>query len=578
MTKKWLIKHQIPQTTKNRQEAIIDILLNNRNLKTKSLQKEFFQDINPHDLTPKEIGIDPKQLKVALTRLKKAKLNDEKIIIYGDYDTDGVTSTAIMWETLNYLGFAVLPFLPHREKHGYGIKSKSIDDAVKELGKPKLMITVDNGIVAFEGAKHCQDLGIDLIICDHHEAIPNSNKFPENKNLKKFPDCLATIHTTQTAGAGVAYFFAKEILNFFQPDENHNKFLNQLVELAAIGVVADIVPLIGSSRQIVKYGLKLLPKTTRPGLKALLAEAEIDPAKPLTTYHIGFILAPRLNASGRLEHSIDSLRLLCTRKQERAIELAFHLGQTNRQRQELTNDNLQPIIDSISKQKPLPKIIVTSSNNYNPGVIGLIAGKLTENFARPSIAIAIMDGFAKGSVRSVSSVNIIEILRQFENEFLELGGHPMAAGFSIATENIENITQLLQNYAQKNINEKILIPTLEAETELEFNDFSLDLYQEIEKFAPFGMGNPKPIFVTKNLNLQAIYPLGKSGQHIKLVIQPTTRNSQLITNVEALYFNASDKVKQLTPQSKIDLAYQIDLNEWNGMKKLQLLIKDISIT
>jgi len=584
MSLKWIIKSQIPQNVKNRQKSIIDILLKNRNINSKKEQITFFEDKNPHEITPTEIGIDEKQVQLALNRLKKAKINNEKILIYGDYDTDGITSTAILWEALNYLGFTVLPFLPHREKHGYGIKPKSIDDAIKELGKPKLIITVDNGIVAFEGAKHCQKLDIDLIICDHHEPIPNSHKYPENKATIKFPECLAVVHTTQTAGAGVAYFFAKEILTFFQskPKENKNfySFLDQLIELATIGIIADIVPLLSFSRQIVKRGLHLLPQTTRPGLKALFAEAEIDFNKPLTTYHVGFIIAPRLNASGRLEHSIDSLRLLCTRKEERAIQLAFHLGQTNIQRQTLTNDNLQSIIELIQDQKPLPKIIVTSSTKYNPGVIGLIAGKLTEHFARPSIAIAIMDGYAKGSVRSIKGVNIIEILRKYENEFLELGGHPMAAGFSIASNNISNLTDKLQNWADKNIDEKLLVPVLEIETELRPSDLTYDLHEEIEKFAPFGMNNPKPIFISRNFSIQAVCPLGRNSQHLKLILSDSNElREKRFSNesIDGLYFNAPLEIHKLSPSSKIDIAFQIDLNQWNGRQKLQLLIKDVSI-
>jgi len=578
MQKKWIIKHQIPSEAPNRNQAVIDILLKNRGLNTTKGRRDFFDNTDPQNLRASDLKIDSAQLKLSLKRLEKSINNKERILIYGDYDTDGITSTAIMWETLNFLGFDVLPFLPHREKHGYGIKAKSLEDAISEQGKPDLILTVDNGIVAFEGAKYCHDQGIDLIICDHHEPIPGSNKYPENKSKIQFPDCLAIIHSTQTAGAGVAFVFAKEILNFFVKSEKENEnikpFVDQLIELAAVGIVADLVPLLGPSRQIVKRGLQLLPKTSRPGLRALMAEADIDLQKPLSTYHIGFILAPRLNASGRLEHSIDSLRLLCTRKQDRAINLAFHIGQTNKQRQELTNDKLNPILENIQKNTPIPKIIVISSKDYNPGVIGLIAGKITEQFARPSIAVAIMDGFAKGSVRSIPGVNIIEILRKFESEFLELGGHPMAAGFSIKTDNIDSLTQKLQSYAKEHIDEKKLVPTLEAETELEFQDITEELYGEIEKFAPFGMGNQKPVFITKHMELKAIYPLGKSGQHFKLVVTAATCNLQPITYLETLYFNAPEQIKALNLGDKIDLAYQIDLNEWNGNKKIQMLIKD----
>jgi single-stranded-DNA-specific exonuclease len=588
MQKKWLIKTRLTKNIKDRQQAIIQALIKNRGLTSKKAQADFFKDDNPHDIKPTEINIDPKQIQKALKRLDKAKINDEKIIIFGDYDADGITATAIMWETLNRLGFDAMPFLPHRQKHGYGIKPQAIDDMVSELGKPKLVITVDNGIVAFEGADHLKKLEIDLIICDHHEPIPGSNKFPENKcrdalqcvsTNNNFPPSLAAIHSTQIAGAGVAYIFAKEILNHFKPKENHTAFLDSIVELAAIGTVADVVPLLNQSRQIVKKGLKLIPKTKRLGLQAMLTESQIDVGKPMSTYHIGYVIAPKINATGRLEHSIESLRLLCTHNKQKAIKLAVDLSLVNKKRQDLTRENLDQIIEKVKSQKPLPKIIITSSKNYNPGVIGLIAGRITENLSRPSIAISIMDGFAKGSVRSVADVNIIEILRVFETDFVELGGHPMAAGFTVEMEKIEKLSQKLQDYAQKNIDDKLLIPTLKAETEIKLSDINLDLYKKIQDFAPFGMSNPRPVFVSRNLQIKSLMTMGKMQQHLKLQLS-NPEGSRLVASgyFEAVFFNAGNLAEKLKIGDIIDLAYQIDLNEWNGRRSLQLIVRDIIIT
>ncbi|NMB56915.1 single-stranded-DNA-specific exonuclease RecJ [Candidatus Beckwithbacteria bacterium] len=581
MQKIWKIKKEINKKEKDRQQAIINILLENRRIKREE-QKEFFSSIDPKILTLQDIGIKKTNISKVLKRLEEAKKQKQKIIIYGDYDADGINATAILWETLYQLKFDVMPFLPHREKQGYGLKPNGIDAVIAKFGKPDLLITVDNGIVAFEGADYCQKLGIDLIITDHHEAIPVSHKFPENKSLKKMPTCLACLHSTQTSGAGISFLLAKEIIAKFNHIEQED--FSFLIELATIGIIADLVPLLSASRSIVKKGLELLPKTKRPGLKSLFIESGIEAQEKFSTYHIGFVIAPRLNATGRLDDPIDSLRLLCIKDQQRAIKLALDLGLTNKNRQNLTQESVDQVIQKIKTEKSKEKIIITSSQDYNPGIIGLIAGKITENFYRPSIVIAQMGEYSKGSARSVSGINIIEFLRQIETNFVDLGGHEMAAGFTVLTAKLEEVQKKLEKLAAKQFSDKYLIPSIEVETELEFTDLTLDLNKEIEKFEPFGVGNPKPVFMTKGLVIDSIVPVGRDGKHYKFLLsgekkkifqQANKLPVQNDANIEAIYFNVPKFVKELQIGEEVDIAYQVDLNQWNGRQKLQLLIKDI---
>ncbi len=551
---KWQIKSKLPAQTENRIEAIIHILLKNRHLADKKAHDQFFNPISPKDLTYKDIGIKTKDIRIVLKRLEKARKDQEQIIVYGDYDADGVTATAILWETLYEMGFQVMPFLPHREDHGYGLKPNGIQAAIDNLGKPDLLITVDNGIVAFEGADYCRKKGIDLIISDHHQS------------KAKLPSALAIIHSTNTSGSGVAYFLSKAIQQHFKKSNKDN-----FLELAAIGVVADMVPLIDVSRSLVKYGLKALTKTDRPGLRALITEAKLDLNQDLTTYHIGFILAPRLNATGRLKHCLNSLRLLCTRSQDKALRLASDLDRINRERQNLTFSAVTSVIEAVDNLNDQNKIIITYSKTYHPGVIGLIAGKLVEKFHKPAVAISIMGEHAKGSVRSIKGVNIIEILRIFEADFIDLGGHPLAAGFTIKINKLKQIKVKLEDYFINHIDDKWLIPIIEIETEIKLSDINYKLYQALECFAPFGLGNPRPVFLTRNVKVASIYPLGKEQKHLKLFLS-TANNPNVF---EAVYFSIPSQALELKPGDIIDVVYNLDLNQWNGEVKLQLVVKDI---
>jgi single-stranded-DNA-specific exonuclease len=563
MNKKWSVKKNIPENSQDRKKAIIDILLENRGLLSEEEKESFFKEVNILELDLKDVGVKNAQILKFINRLKEAKENREKIVIYGDYDTDGVTATAILWEVLNSLGFSVMPFLPHREKQGYGLKPNGIDAVTKENGKVDLIITVDNGIVGFEGADYCKKLGIDLLITDHHEAIKNE------KGKENYPDCIACIHSTHTSGAGIAFLVGKKLLEELGEKKVSLEILEPLIEIATIGVIADLVPLLSVSRKIAKKGLAILPKTKRPGLSSLFAESGMETGSPFSSYHVGFVIAPRLNASGRLDHPIDSLRLLCTKDESRAMKLAVNLAAINKDRQDLTGTSLSEVVNNIRNSFKLKNIIITASGKYNPGVIGLIAGKLTEQFYRPSIAIAIMGEYAKGSARSVSGVNIIEFLRNFENEFVDLGGHSMAAGFTVLTSNLEKVTEKLENFASENISSELLIPTVEAETEVNFSDLDFDLYNNLENFSPFGIGNPNPVFMVKNAVIKSMVAVGKKKEHVKMTL---FRDGLYF---DGIMFGGGEIIKEYKIGDTLDIIFQLDVNEWNGSRKLQLMIKDV---
>jgi len=398
----------------------------------------------------------------------------------------------------------------------------------------------------------------------------------------QLPKALAIVHTDELAGAGVAWFLAREIAkNFKKPTLAENK-----LELAAIGTIADMVPLVNANRSLAKFGLQQLAATRRLGLQALLTEAQLE-GKELGTYHVNFIIAPRLNAMGRLEHGLDSLRLLCTRDKQRAIRLAVDLGGTNKQRQDLTFSALrhaEQIVSGVSIKNK--RLLFVSHQSYDQGVVGLVAGKLVEKYWRPTIVVAQDEEYSKGSVRSIPGVNIIEMLRMFEKEFVDLGGHPMAAGFTVETKKIPGLQKRLESLAAEQIAEDLLSPVLEIECLIELGDIDQDLYEELEQFEPLGIGNRRPVFAVKNTKVAEWRLVGKDERHVKFKVassqQPRPRRGEAeggpAASFDAIFFNGADAFVSLDSQEPVDVAFQVDENEWNGRKNLQLMVKDVRPT
>ncbi len=564
------------QNSKFKNEDIINILLENRGFKTK---KEIDSFLNPdlNDITLDSVNIDKKEIDKTLKRINLAVENKEQVVIYGDYDVDGITASAILWETLFFdLKAKVSPYIPHRVDEGYGISIKGIDNLKLKYPDVKLIITVDNGIVANEAIEYAKKLGVDVIVTDHHVAG------------EKLPEAYSIIHTTKLCGAGVAYMLVKEITkqmaNGKWGGQSNNEgarlrakrdkggyMANDVhLELAALGTIADLVSLKGANRAIVKFGLKKLSETKRPGLLALYEEAGIDKSK-IGAYEVGHIIAPRLNATGRMESAMDSLRLICTKDPKRASDLASLLGTTNKERQNVMFEATKHASLSMHSRNVLKKLLVVSHEAYSEGIIGLVAGRLVEEFYRPSIVISLGKTLSKGSVRSISGFNIIEFLRNSSEFFVNVGGHPMAAGFTIETEKIKKMQEALEELAEA-VDDELFIRSLRIDCDMPFFAISTSLYEDIQNLAPFGMGNPEPAFATFNRRIVNMRIIGKNGNHMKMMLNKDG------LNFDAICFGMGERASEFNIGDKIDIAFTIDQNKWNGNTKLQLKVKDVRKT
>ncbi|MDP3758255.1 MAG: single-stranded-DNA-specific exonuclease RecJ, partial [Candidatus Daviesbacteria bacterium] len=462
-------------------DELIEQLLINRNIKTEKNKEQFFkpklEDFAGDLIIP---GIQK-----ATKRILQAIDKDELIVVFGDYDVDGICASAILYKGLTSIGAKVLPYIPHREKEGYGLSKTGLEFA-RDSGAT-LVITVDNGIVAIEQAKYAKEIGLELIITDHH--VPGKEK----------PDAFEIVHSTKMCGAAVAWCLIRGLIK--------KELLNELLQFAAIATVCDLLPLVGLGRAFVFEGLQILNKTTNLGLLALINECGIS-LKDIGSFEIGYMIGPRLNAMGRLEHAIDSLRLLCTKDPLKAKRLAKFLCETNTTRQRLTMEALEQAKLLLDKQQ---KIHVLASKDWSMGIIGLVAGRICEEYARPAIAISIGEEISKGSARSIDGINIVEIIRKHSDILIDVGGHPGAAGFSILSKYIEVFKKRLEEYAV-NLPEEEKV--LEIEAEVSGKRLNKTLVYELQKFEPFGMGNRRPVFVTKDMRVSDIRTVG-DGKHLK---------------------------------------------------------------
>ena len=561
-------------------KSIIRIILNNRGLKTKKEIDEFLKP-DLKKITVASVGIDKKHLKKTIKRIKRAIAKEEEVIVFGDYDVDGISGAAILWETLTEAGAKALPYIPHRLDEGYGLSKIGIDNLLLKNPKIKLIITVDNGIVASEAVEHANKKGIDIIITDHH--VPSKN----------LPKAYAIFHTTKLCGAGVAYLLAQEISNFKFQISNKKiqntkyKILSTHLELVALATIADLVPLTRANRTLVKFGIEELRATKRPGLLALIKEAEIDKSK-IDVFEIGHVIDPRLNAMGRLEYAMDSLRLLCTKDLKMAETLAKKLISTNKRRQELTisafeharlkiiNQSIRPLRipqdkQAQDKKSQIPNLLFIAHESYQQGVIGLVAGRLVEEFYRPTIVLSIGEKYSKASARSISGFNIIEFIRTASDLLVDAGGHPMAAGFTVETAKLSLVQRKLEQLAEELLDEDKLIRSVRIDCELDLSFIDKKLYDVLQKLAPFGMGNPQPTFITKNITIKDMRLVGADGKHLKLRVSQSNSPEQL----DAIGFSMGGFSEKIRIGNTVDLIYTIEQNEWNGNNRLQLKIKDL---
>jgi single-stranded-DNA-specific exonuclease len=532
-------------------QGIFDLILKSRGYESDSDQADF---LNPQTPTLKNLlantGLKTSILKKIQTILDSHIASGHDICVFGDYDADGITATAILWQALiSYVAgktVRVLPFIPDRHRHGYGLSVKAVEEMLGGEGwktthfpdfNPSLIITVDNGIVANQAADLLKDKGVELIITDHHQPSDT------------LPHASAILHSTATSGAGIAWILTLYLLN-------ESPFALSLIDLATIGIVADMMPLHGLNRGIVVAGLKALSLTKRAGLLSLYNAAAIDP-KSISTYTISFGLAPRINAAGRLYDPYDALRLLCATKPSYADPLAEKINSHNQDRQELT----EAALSSLATEK-FPHKIVVITGDYHEGIIGLIAGKITELTHKPSIVISNHGDTLKASARSVPGVNITELLRSLQVPFLSLGGHSQAAGFGLETSRQDEFLSELYELGDRVIPDELLEGALKVDFEIIPEQVTLELAKLIATLEPFGMGNPKPKFLLRSVEVLEDRQLGTTGKHRKLMIASGPQT------LEVLLFNT----KEPYPLKKLSLlTATIDINVWNSHERVQLI-------
>lgn len=536
-------------------DDIVKVLLENRGIKTKEGKGEFFNPIHPKDISLKKLGIDKVQVKKAIKRIEKAQAKGEKVIIYGDYDADGITGTAALWETLDAIGISVLPYLPDRFSEGYGLNGESIEKLKEKDPNIALIISVDNGIVAYDAVTKANELGIDVIITDHHEKE------------KKIPKAYAVVHTTKLSGSAVAWILAREVRKTIKMVKGLR--FGDGLDLAGIGTIADMVPLVEANRSFAKFGLVAINNSKRIGLNSLFNQSQIKGGS-IGSYMIGFIIAPRLNAPGRLEQGIDSLRLLCARDDAKADDLSVKLGKINTRRQKILSDVVKSAEEKVKKEKG-GKIIILGDKKYHEGVVGLAASRLVEKFYKPSIVISEGSKFSRASARSISGFNIIAAIRKLKHLLENEGGHKMAAGFTIKTKRIKEFEKEMKKLVSKQITEKMLTPKLSIDLELEFSSINYVLADKLKSFEPTGVGCSKPLFLTKDVCVLDVRVIGKDKNHLRLKLEKDGK----VFN--AVGFGMGEYYSKLGKDKKIDIAHSVEINEWNGDVNVELRLKDLKV-
>jgi single-stranded-DNA-specific exonuclease len=536
----------------NGSDDVVDVLLELRGFETEAEKEAFL--LPPPSLTfVKDFSAEFKRSLVkAKNIIEKAIEENVPIVVHGDYDADGICATAVLFNTLTnekkYLN--CFAFIPNRFDHGYGLSVKSIDAAVETLEaslgeRPKeaLFISVDSGITSVEEVDYIKSLGFKIIITDHHQKPADLPK----------ADCI--VWDDRVVGTGLSWLLSKTI-----GSKNPRS-----VALAALATVTDLQPLLGMNRSIVKEGLAVLNKRPPLGIQKLLEVAGRSGGE-ITTYDLGWVVGPRLNASGRIVDARDSLELLISPEERLVGEIARKLNQVNTERQDKTVE-MYEVAEDFSEDAP-PKVIISANEDYHEGVIGLVAAKLAQKYYRPSIVISLGDGYGKGSVRSIPKVDVISLLREHEDLFVNLGGHPMAAGFTIAKENIPVLKKRLTSYFNK-LDDSLFEPVLNVDLKIPLGTVDTTLARKLDKLKPFGIGNKEPLFLSENVGVVGLTIVGKESNHLSL------RLTDKGNYYKAIYFNGVEGNTDLRTGDRIDIVYKIKESEFNGVKRVELVIEDL---
>jgi len=496
-------------------------------------------------------------MSLAVSRIYKALLSKEKIAVFGDFDVDGVTATTIIVEGLSWLGADIISYIPDRSNEGHGLNSSAIEKLYTR--EVNLIITVDCGVTDLAEAKQAREMGMDMIITDHHipaESLPRAIAVidPKRKDsVYPYPDL---------AGAGVAF---KLIQALFHKD-SREKRLERLLDLVALATITDLVPLVGENRYLVKEGMKELNNTQRIGLQEMVKSAGLKLGE-LDVKDVSWTLGPRLNAAGRMDDASVSYQLLNTHSVKEARLLAMDLGEKNTERQRTTKEILRKAKDKLAGKMHLP-LLMDGDEDYPVGVIGLVAGKLVDEFHKPAIMVSRGPEICRGSTRSIPEFNMVAALGKCRDLLDAFGGHPMAAGFSVTPYNLARLEERLVAIATEELSCLDLRPELVIDAELLLSAFAGDMFNFIQELSPFGRGNPLPVFLTRGVEVAECRNFGNQGEWLRLKLKQ-----------ENITWRAVDFVSKkaaIDVPSCIDIVYNLEKSWWNGEGVLSLNLRDFA--
>ena len=561
MQKRWSIEpdhsqEELQLAAELKVSPIVAKLLINRGLGDPHKARQFLAADMESLLSPWDL----KGMREAVACVTKTMEEGGSIVAYGDYDVDGITATSIVYRFLKRCGASVSYYIPERQSEGYGLNLEALEGLIAK--GTDLVITVDCGISSYDIVEAVRDR-LALVITDHHEApslIPRAVAVVDHKQ----PNC--PYPDKNLAGVGVAYKLCQAIWQ-----ERTGEVYQADLDIVALGTVADVVPLVGENRILVKAGLSKMQVQPNRGIEALIDVAGLKDRK-ITAGHIGFTLAPRLNAAGRVAHATRAVELLTTPSQEEAYEIAEELQETNLERQTLERDIHEMARQDVLKQgSDADYVVVVGGQDWHPGVIGIVASRLVEEFYKPTLVISIKDGIGKGSCRSIDNCNIYEALQSAEDLLIQFGGHQAAAGFSIKEDKIPALRDRLTQYCKEHLSETDYLPIVDIDSQVAIDDIDVPLIEEIETLEPYGMANPTPVLALEEATISDLFLMGQQKKHAKVLLERED------STIDAIAWNRPDLHASFFPGDQVKVAFTVQKNEWNGHVSPQLMIQDMAL-
>ncbi|MCP4359407.1 MAG: single-stranded-DNA-specific exonuclease RecJ [Chloroflexi bacterium] len=561
-SKKWQVAPPIPTGSQNQlghiHPALLQILYS-RGITSPAAVQAFLDGRYLNKTDPFLLA----DMDTAVARIQQAIQNDETIIVYGDFDADGVTSTVLLTQALRGLGLArqqAQPYIPDRVDEGYGLNMGALT-RLKENGAG-LVISVDCGIRSVAEVKYAQEIGLDMIVTDHHSLGPEIPPAAAILNPKR-PD--SAYPETMLAGVGIAFKLAQALRQTMPDRAQYDD--QDLLDLVAIGTVADLAPLLHENRKLVADGLAVMNERPRPGVQALINVSGHKKGS-LTAESIGFGLGPRINAAGRLAHAYDAAKLLAVNNDVDARHLAVKLNDLNKRRQQITREMGERAETMVN---PDDSILIAAADDFLPGIVGLVASRLNDKYYRPAIVLEQGETESRGSCRSIDEFHMTDALDEVADLLVRHGGHAQAAGFTIANENMPEFKERMMDIARRKLAGLELTPTVMIDAEIELESVDWALQENLATLEPTGAANPTPVFISRNAEVIHHRTVGQNGDHLQ--VQLTSSGTGAYKSIPGIAFRQGEWANHM-PQY-IDVAYTININEWRGRRNLQLMVKDI---